>query len=166
MCFFFFKQKTAYEMRISDWSSDVCSSDLGSLPLCRKTTGTPAAPKAAPLGICGKIFRRKVPQRLMVSGAGSGAAIAFLPAKASPRAMRGATRFGLGNRATLLFNPDSIRGPAFRRCRAEPPTESEVTMQPESGAVSNLAAAMLARHARQCHIEGTAAGRRDRKSVG
>src|SRR3546814_6104220 len=34
MCFcglycFFFKQKTAYEMRISDWSSDVCSSDLG-----------------------------------------------------------------------------------------------------------------------------------------
>src|SRR3546814_12881928 len=36
MCFyfclvFFFKQKTAYEMRISDWSSDVCSSDLGRL---------------------------------------------------------------------------------------------------------------------------------------
>src|SRR3546814_16892531 len=30
MYFFFFKQKTAYEMRISDWSSDVCSSDLPS----------------------------------------------------------------------------------------------------------------------------------------
>src|SRR3546814_6112251 len=30
MCFLFFKQKTAYEMRISDWSSDVCSSDLTS----------------------------------------------------------------------------------------------------------------------------------------
>src|SRR3546814_4156106 len=29
MFFCFFKQKTAYEMRISDWSSDVCSSDLG-----------------------------------------------------------------------------------------------------------------------------------------
>src|SRR3546814_9062173 len=28
LCFFFFKKKTAYEMRISDWSSDVCSSDL------------------------------------------------------------------------------------------------------------------------------------------
>src|SRR3546814_20523478 len=27
-CVFFFKQKTAYELRISDWSSDVCSSDL------------------------------------------------------------------------------------------------------------------------------------------
>src|SRR3546814_2832022 len=30
--FFFFKQKTAYDMRISDWSSDVCSSDLGTPP--------------------------------------------------------------------------------------------------------------------------------------
>src|SRR3546814_4127884 len=29
--FLFFKQKTAYEMRISDWSSDVCSSDLAAL---------------------------------------------------------------------------------------------------------------------------------------
>src|SRR3546814_2390096 len=33
--FFFFKQKTAYEMRISDWSSDVCSSDLGRSQFCR-----------------------------------------------------------------------------------------------------------------------------------
>src|SRR3546814_18655841 len=31
MCLFFYKQKTAYEMRISDWSSDVCSSDLRGL---------------------------------------------------------------------------------------------------------------------------------------
>src|SRR3546814_20571738 len=30
--FFFLKQKTAYEMRISDWSSDVCSSDLSATP--------------------------------------------------------------------------------------------------------------------------------------
>src|SRR3546814_7883956 len=35
--FFFFKQKTAYEMRISDWSSDVCSSDLVSI------TGSPVS---------------------------------------------------------------------------------------------------------------------------
>src|SRR3546814_1085331 len=36
LCFFFFKQKTAYEMRISDWSSDVCSSDLlaSAVPAC------------------------------------------------------------------------------------------------------------------------------------
>src|SRR3546814_5040890 len=39
---FFFKQKTAYEMRISDWSSDVCSSDL------------------APMQIIGEIMRRKL----------------------------------------------------------------------------------------------------------
>src|SRR3546814_3915463 len=31
LVFFFFKQKTAYELRISDWSSDVCSSDLKTL---------------------------------------------------------------------------------------------------------------------------------------
>src|SRR3546814_7858042 len=35
-CFFFFKQKTAYEMRISDWSSDVCSSDLIGIALVGK----------------------------------------------------------------------------------------------------------------------------------
>src|SRR3546814_3930842 len=39
LCFFFFKQKTAYEMRISDWSSDVCSSDLP-LPHAAVTLGT------------------------------------------------------------------------------------------------------------------------------
>src|SRR3546814_2980475 len=32
-CLLFFKQKTAYEMRISDWSSDVCSSDLPAIPV-------------------------------------------------------------------------------------------------------------------------------------
>src|SRR3546814_9305473 len=36
LVFFFFKQKTAYEMRISDWSSDVCSSDL---PIFMRTNG-------------------------------------------------------------------------------------------------------------------------------
>src|SRR3546814_711888 len=42
LAFFFFKQKTAYEMRISDWSSDVCSSDLLPLdPQCRQARGFP-----------------------------------------------------------------------------------------------------------------------------
>src|SRR3546814_5096235 len=36
ICIFFFKQKTAYEMRISDWSSDVCSSDLEFRQKCRE----------------------------------------------------------------------------------------------------------------------------------
>src|SRR3546814_5443329 len=51
MFFFFFKQKTAYEMRISDWSSDVCSSDLPASarrlrpapPPRRSPSGAPAA---------------------------------------------------------------------------------------------------------------------------
>src|SRR3546814_5294560 len=58
--FFFFKQKTAYEMRISDWSSDVCSSDLSTwdsgTPQCSaaKSTSRPwmvlqAASAAMPL---------------------------------------------------------------------------------------------------------------------
>src|SRR3546814_3868808 len=41
MCFFF-KQKTAYEMRISDWSSDVCSSDLHDGYLCDRRKGSGA----------------------------------------------------------------------------------------------------------------------------
>src|SRR3546814_1530401 len=48
--FFFFKQKTAYEMRISDWSSDVCSSDLSFA--CRLATvwseKTTPQPKVTP----------------------------------------------------------------------------------------------------------------------
>src|SRR3546814_4595408 len=38
---FFFKQKTAYEMRISDWSSDVCSSDLSATSRSRRTEPLP-----------------------------------------------------------------------------------------------------------------------------
>src|SRR3546814_6578063 len=44
LCFFFFKQKTAYEMRISDWSSDVCSSDLDG-------AGGQQAPQDAPRNV-------------------------------------------------------------------------------------------------------------------
>src|SRR3546814_8356519 len=53
MVFFFFKQKTAYEMRISDWSSDVCSSDLvnprasRTVPFVAKAVGSPIAKIAA-----------------------------------------------------------------------------------------------------------------------
>src|SRR3546814_8310025 len=50
-CFFFFKQKTAYEMRISDWSSDVCSSDLQGAWLC----GVPDLGEGLPKG-AGDLF--------------------------------------------------------------------------------------------------------------
>src|SRR3546814_8298443 len=54
--FFFFKQKTAYEMRISDWSSDVCSSDLATCtsrsppPSC----ATRSAPRWSSIRLCGR----------------------------------------------------------------------------------------------------------------
>src|SRR3546814_10164060 len=48
MCFFFFKQKTAYEMRISDWSSDVCSSDLGKVALMANWFGFAAYADTSP----------------------------------------------------------------------------------------------------------------------
>src|SRR3546814_12231263 len=49
--FFFFKQKTAYEMRISDWSSDVCSSDLHIIK---------NLPKSQASGVSGRVANAKV----------------------------------------------------------------------------------------------------------
>src|SRR3546814_7212642 len=49
---FFFKQKTAYEMRISDWSSDVCSSDL-------LQPGNRQGPAARPLFLDGLVVGRR-----------------------------------------------------------------------------------------------------------
>src|SRR3546814_5622832 len=47
MVFFFYKQKTAYDMRISDWSSDVCSSDLDDLSADRQSKPAPLGRSAA-----------------------------------------------------------------------------------------------------------------------
>src|SRR3546814_10267118 len=46
----FFKQKTAYEVRISDWSSDVCSSDLWSYPLSLQLARDYVRPRLALVG--------------------------------------------------------------------------------------------------------------------
>src|SRR3546814_16989009 len=62
--FVFFKQKTAYEMRISDWSSDVCSSDLRGVAEVRKSAihrglqGTRRAQRAPPPRRRSEIARR------------------------------------------------------------------------------------------------------------
>src|SRR3546814_12266982 len=50
MVFFFFKQKTAYELRISDWSSDVCSSDLPARDVVLGHRPRAAADRAVPDG--------------------------------------------------------------------------------------------------------------------
>src|SRR3546814_10208211 len=67
--FFFFKQKTAYEMRISDWSSDVCSSDLsrptwrarrrGSPPTCIWRTAISARRARRSTGRCANCPTRR-----------------------------------------------------------------------------------------------------------
>src|SRR3546814_5507728 len=63
--FFFFKQKTAYERRIRDWSSDVCSSDLIDIAvLDRRGRGGPVSARRA--GV--KYHRRDVGQRAAVVG--------------------------------------------------------------------------------------------------
>src|SRR3546814_20469629 len=55
--FFFFKQKTAYEMRISDWSSDVCSSDLPPFTIVGKVgPGNCAAVEALYAGIDAPLY--------------------------------------------------------------------------------------------------------------
>src|SRR3546814_8198255 len=50
---FFFKQKTAYEMRISDWSSDVCSSDLEAQAIAKRLANGPTVA----LGTMRKVLR-------------------------------------------------------------------------------------------------------------
>src|SRR3546814_8582508 len=58
---FFFKQKTAYELRISDWSSDVCSSDLCSLRKRKVLASRPAAPyNPQPRGAVAQLGERRV----------------------------------------------------------------------------------------------------------
>src|SRR3546814_7121661 len=70
---FFFKQKTAYEMRISDWSSDVCSSDLG-------FTGGNAWPTIATLFslVAGTMFLVWIGELISEQGIGNGISIIIL----------------------------------------------------------------------------------------
>src|SRR3546814_2300809 len=56
---FFFKQKTAYEMRISDWSSDVCSSDLQALATARRRHHADAELAAAHFGEGDQVAARR-----------------------------------------------------------------------------------------------------------
>src|SRR3546814_9536358 len=65
--FFFFKQKTAYEMRISDWSSDVCSSDL--IGIYRASghehlTGSLVVPVTDAGGAVTEVYGRKIRNNL------------------------------------------------------------------------------------------------------
>src|SRR3546814_8253496 len=74
MCCLFFKQKTAYEMRISDWISDVCSSDLFSFSLSLSVPGELVLKTShththiSALGACrrrGEVQHRNIPHGLV-----------------------------------------------------------------------------------------------------
>src|SRR3546814_3903945 len=84
MCFFF-KQKTAYEMRISDWSSDVCSSDL----ICNFFSHKTAYLKS---GLCGGNGKGRGPDRPTSTESGpfrrTGAAAFRLPVGTAGRQSR------------------------------------------------------------------------------
>src|SRR3546814_6576328 len=75
---FFFKQKTAYEMRISDWSSDVCSSDLPRRLRCRRSR------RAGGAGLSGLPQHPRGARRRAAAAAGGGGA--SLPADAGAAA--------------------------------------------------------------------------------
>src|SRR3546814_12786552 len=95
--FFFFKQKTAYEMRISDWSSDVCSSDLViSDPL-------------AHLGLEGRVFRAERELHLIPS-----IALAFVSSMTGYACTSGYEAPPLLSNAELRFraSPAGMRGNA------------------------------------------------------
>src|SRR3546814_7945280 len=78
--FFFFKQKTAYEMRISDWSSDVCSSDLIGRPVTTCDQVPQHGPSARPER-AGAILRE---------------AFLFLPLRATSRRLCAVARYQIG----------------------------------------------------------------------
>src|SRR3546814_7226755 len=73
-CFFFFKQKTAYDIRISDWSSDVCSSDLIAL---QRALGLPT-PNYAHVPVLLGADGRKLSKSERSDGIDSGDTIALL----------------------------------------------------------------------------------------
>src|SRR3546814_2110517 len=99
--FFFFKQKTAYEMRISDWSSDVCSSDLAAdrpRPLLPRPAARPRTPDRRPAVQRRQHEHRLQPARLRDHGgamdaagggrraAAAGSAVSFRPRQPSGEA--------------------------------------------------------------------------------
>src|SRR3546814_10395138 len=110
--FFFFKQKTAYEMRISDWSSDVCSSDLW-----RKRYFSYSGTLSNPALLDARI-------QLLDKMLAKGMTLSRSDLKASLDAMVRAGRQGEAVRIAMAANPSgsagtSIYDPDFSRFRSE-----------------------------------------------
>src|SRR3546814_20451931 len=105
--FFFFKQKTAYEMRISDWSSDVCSSDLQPPQLAHRRIRRPALVEVDVVQGLGQL--REQPLHLGVAGRRVG-----VPALPVPvRCRRGGVR--VEQRPPPLVGPPQYRSAQVQR---------------------------------------------------
>src|SRR3546814_6221747 len=143
--FVFFKQKTAYEMRISDWSSDVCSSDLARRP----------AAGAVPARIAeAAIAARRSAYRLYLRLVGLGA---------DPRAQKGAGAARRGRRRRREDNrPEAGREIEILRGRARAcPYREQLSARRERDAPVRR---LLGRRAVD-HGGRQSRGRRDRKST-
>src|SRR3546814_7107267 len=111
--FFFFKQKTAYEMRISDWSSDVCSSDLSLATGGLKLPGPPVRPAEAEPRRCPDSWRDET--SFMSSKANSRRKGAFRGALVRICNKRGRSRNTIcciASSATYCFNGYEMRAAA------------------------------------------------------
>src|SRR3546814_11637487 len=141
--FFFFKQKTAYEMRISDWSSDVCSSDLAdrdaALATYEKAIQTAFQEVSDALARSGPIADQERAQEQLVASATDhyqlsdaryrGGVGSFLPSLAAqlslytaPRSLIATELTDATNTATLTTFPSAISLLAPTAARAHTPT--------------------------------------------
>src|SRR3546814_12208493 len=107
MIVFFFKQKTAYEMRISDWSSDVCSSDL--LPSLSPSN---ASDRSAQPASCANPRRRSARE------------------SHSPNSLR--SRGWPTPAVPISFGPPSVRRNTSRRTSLEPPDARKWSASPSA----------------------------------
>src|SRR3546814_18691643 len=135
--FFLFKQKTAYEMRISDWSSDVCSSDLGTAAGGQDERPAGEQPRDHPALALAKIALAKAREDVgdghaggaldLVVGVGEGQAEPLCETAADRRFARahqsdeddraGADRRGDGRSQAFRVSPPGARGSTARGAR-------------------------------------------------
>src|SRR3546814_14798266 len=106
--FFFFKQKTAYEMRISDWSSDVCSSDLVVV------AGEGEGDAGIALGRRGRVVGRGSAREAQQGLAGH----TVVAEEGSGVALVGHQQVVAGHRKAEALLPGGSRRAAVRRCLA------------------------------------------------
>src|SRR3546814_21022981 len=145
--FFFFKQKTAYEMRISDWSSDVCSSDLTAFNVdlfgpqvlitlieghvqVLEATSSRAAPKAEPVALRrgqGQVAAPQEPVELR-----RGQRLVAAPQRPVLVQQVDVDRIPAWQQGQLVFDnePPAVVAARGVRSPAEPDTVADASLQP------------------------------------